>query len=400
MNCEVCGSLNFKNVLDLGKHPMCDDLIQIGDTRECKEYPIKIKLCQSCNTALQEYSVPKIELFPNSYHYRSRHTQDVLDGMKELVENINIKLGSLDKKHVLDIGCNDGSLLNIFRDKGAITRGFEPTGAYLDARESGHEVYNNFFDIENANKYVSEFGEPDIITFTNVFAHIENLPSLIDSLKVIINESKTTLVIENHYLGKVLEKMQFDTFYHEHPRTYSLGSFVEIAKSLNLNICDASFPSRYGGNIRVILSNNSKLKLENGLDEHLNKTLQKENYFLAEFQKLNDFINKWKVDKSQELQILVSKYGPLTAKAFPGRSAIPIKLLNLDTHIIEKTHEKPLSAKLNHFIPSTRIPIRSDDEINYGEYNKPIVNFAWHIDKEITNYLRNKGFQGEIVNII
>ena len=125
----------------------------------------------------------------------------------------------------------------------------------------------------------------------------------------------------------------------------------------------------------------------------------KRKLFLAEFQKLNDFIKKWKVDKSQELQILVLSMD-LTAKAFPGRSAIPIKLLNLDTHIIEKTHEKPLSAKLNHFIPSTRIPIRSDDEINYGEYNKPIVNFAWHIDKEITNYLRNKGFQGEIVNII
>ena len=46
MNCEVCGSSNFQNVLDLGNHPMCDDLIQIGDRRECKEYPIKIKLCQ------------------------------------------------------------------------------------------------------------------------------------------------------------------------------------------------------------------------------------------------------------------------------------------------------------------------------------------------------------------
>ena len=114
----------------------------------------------------------------------------------------------------------------------------------LDAKKFGHEVYNDFFDIENANKYLSEFGEPDIITFTNVFAHIENLPNLINSLKVIINESKTILVIENHYLDKVLEKMQFDTFYHEHPRTYSLGSFVKIAENLNIKYVTL-LPSRW-----------------------------------------------------------------------------------------------------------------------------------------------------------
>ena len=63
------------------------------------------------------------------------------------------------------------------------------------------------------------------------------------------------LVIENHYLGAILEKNQFDTFYHEHPRTYSLKSFVSIAEKLKKHLSFISFPNRYGGNIRVFISN-------------------------------------------------------------------------------------------------------------------------------------------------
>ena len=69
-----------------------------------------------------------------------------------------------------------------------------------------------------------KFKRIDIITFTNVFAHIENLGELISNIRKLINKD-TILVIENHYLGSIIEKKQFDTFYHEHPRTYSFTSF-------------------------------------------------------------------------------------------------------------------------------------------------------------------------------
>ena len=73
----------------------------------------------------------------------------------------------------------------------------------------------------------------------------------------------TKIVIENHYLGSIINKFQFDTFYHEHPRTYSLTSFYYISKILGLKIEHFSFPKRYGGNIRVIFSSlkqNPRLK--------------------------------------------------------------------------------------------------------------------------------------------
>jgi hypothetical protein len=63
----------------------------------------------------------------------------------------------------------------------------------------------------------------------------------------------TILVVENHYLGAVLDRNQFDTFYHEHPRTYSLSSFIEIAQSLGRAVIEVQFPQRYGGNVRVFI---------------------------------------------------------------------------------------------------------------------------------------------------
>ena len=78
--CEVCGSSTLIPVLDLGVHPMCDDLIPVGSTRICHEYPIEILHCERCSTAHQRFQIPKEELFPQTYHYRSRFTADVLSG--------------------------------------------------------------------------------------------------------------------------------------------------------------------------------------------------------------------------------------------------------------------------------------------------------------------------------
>ena len=205
--CEVCGNADLQPVIDLGLHPMCDDLIPVGDQRECREYPISILFCTDCRTAHQRYQIPKQELFPKTYHYRSRNTADVLDGMKDLVSRCESTIGSLTGKIVLDIGCNDGSLLSFFAAKGARTFGVEPTNAALDASAS-HTVLNEFFTDTVAERFVSQHGRPDIITFTNVFAHIEDLSALLDTLRKTIHQN-TVVVIENHYLGAILAKNQF-----------------------------------------------------------------------------------------------------------------------------------------------------------------------------------------------
>lgn len=396
-SCEVCGNSALQSVLDLGSHPLCDDLVPVGDPRVAENYPISIGFCSECKTAHQRYQVPKRVLFPDSYHYRARHTADVLNGMRQLVERCALEVGSLKGRTVLDIGCNDGSLLSIFAEHGARTVGVEPTGAALDAKAAGHEVYQDYLSAEVAEALVSKHGRPDIITFTNVFAHIEDLPSVLAAIRSLMSET-TLLVIENHYLGAVLGRYQFDTFYHEHPRTYSLTSFVRIAETLGARVVAAEFPARYGGNIRVMMRLDSAQSADT--DGALAEYLAAEADFGPRLQALGQRIPAWQAAKRDQLLKLVAQHGPLPAKAFPGRAAILVKLLDLDETMVSAAYEKPGSMKVGHYIPGTRIPILSDDDFAQRPSKEaPLLNLAWHISAEITGYMRKQGFEGQIVDI-
>lgn len=391
--CEVCGNTNLQPVLDLGNHPMCDDLVEIGEARVCKEYPIDILFCDHCITAHQHFQIPKHELFPQSYHYRSRHTADVLKGMGQLVVACEKTLGSFEGKKTLDIGCNDGSLLSIFAERGATVFGIEPTGAAKDAVERGHTVINDFLGEDIAFQFVADHGHPDLITFTNVFAHIEDLKGVIRALKV-LSAPETMIVIENHYLGAVLQKNQFDTFYHEHPRTYSYTSFAFIADALGMHIAKVEFPQRYGGNIRVFLT----CAKEGEGHDRWNELYGNEQSFGPGLEHLSVSIDRWHSKKLSEIQAEVDRYGKLAAKAFPGRAAILIKMLGFDERLISAVYEKPASGKIGHYVPGTRIPIRSDDDFIASD--GPLLNLAWHISDEINSYLRERGYTGRIIDII
>jgi hypothetical protein len=392
--CEVCGNQSLQPVLDLGAHPMCDDLVPVGDPRICREYPIDILYCDRCATAHQRFQVPKRDLFPKTYHYRSRFTADVLKGMEALVAACEKRLGSLAGKVALDVGCNDGSLLGFFAAKGARTVGIEPTDAIKDAAGQGHALYNDFLSSGLARTIREKHGSPDVITFTNVFAHIENLPGVIEALKALMGPS-TMLVIENHYLGAVLDRHQFDTFYHEHPRTYSLTSFRHIAQSLGARLSGVEFPARYGGNIRVFMNGPEAA----GDATELAEVMRKEAQFLPRFAAMGENIAKWKRSMGARIEDLVARHGPIPAKAFPGRAAILVKLLGLDSRAIAAVHEKPGSMKIGHYIPGTRIPIVSDDEL-FAHASPVVLNLAWHISEEIRAYLHRGGFKGEVIDIL
>ena len=172
-------------------------------------------------------------------------------------------------------------MLNIFKKEGAKTIAVEPTNAINEGARV-HKKFHNYFTKKVVKEILQIFGKVDFITFTNVFAHINDLKRLIENLKILISK-ETIIIIENHYLGSVLAKKQFDTFYSEHLRTYSLNSFVFIAKSLNMFINYFEFPARYGGNIRVFLSRKSNIYYKH---ENYEKYLKKERHFGKEFRKI------------------------------------------------------------------------------------------------------------------
>ena len=383
--CEVCGNSDLVPVLELGNHPLCGDLIPIGSKKLCDEYPIEIYFCKNCITAHQKYPVSKEKLFHYDYQYRARMTPSVLLGMEKLVERLSNSIGSLSGKKILDIGCNDGSLLDFFSEKGAITVGVEPTVA---ASDSKHKTINAFFENSTAKSLLKEFGKFDIITFTNVFAHIEDLNALLKNVKILLGDD-SMLIIENHYLGAILEKNQFDTFYHEHPRTYSLKSFGFIAEKLSLQVSNVEFLERYGGNIRVTMTNQKKTTIS------VDETLFGDGFF-----KMKEDLNTWRSEMKAKINFLNSRHGPIPAKAFPGRAAILVKMLDLTEENISCVYEITGSKKIGFYVPGTRIPIKPEKEL-FGLSTKPkvILNFAWHIPIDVVKNLRANGVTSEIIHV-
>lgn len=277
---------------------------------------------------------------------------------------------------------------------GALTFGLDPTNAVNDSTDS-HTLFKDYFNENTATIILNEVGTFDIITFTNVFAHISNLDTVILGLKKLIKDS-TFLIIENHYLSSILKTNQFDTFYHEHPRTYSLNSFQFIAEKLDLKITSVKFPKRYGGNIRVTLSKKTAFN-----QDELKKILDNESLETKkQFEGMNAFIDSWKFSKQKEI-LDICKNNHVAGKAFPGRAAILLKMLEIDNTHFSTIYEKPNSPKIGHFAPGTNIVILSDEQL----FNSPneytyIVNLAWHIKGEIKQYLNQNNIHAKLVHIL
>lgn len=388
MVCEVCGGEFGRLVLDLGTHPLCDDLTRIGSSFPTPHYQQLISLCEVCLTAHQVVPVEKELLFKPSYHYRASLTKDVLVGMRALVKEIGSEL-IFDKKvvHVLDVGCNDGSLLGIFKEEfSCVTIGVDPTGAILESNSKVDYKFNEYFSAKTSKEINKNHPKIDLITFTNVFAHIEDLPLLLQNLNVLIG-TETTLVIENHYLGAILDRSQFDTFYHEHPRTYSLRSFEHIAQTLDLIITGVKFPSRYGGNIRVTMK-------KNGSPLDLTVYRSREDSFVLNFSSLQSTYSTWKLQAKKEFDTLSAR-GKVFGKALPGRAVMLINSLEIDETKMPAIFEQPTSPKVGNYVPSTKIEILSDVEL-LSHDPKVIIVWSWHIIKEIEEYLDSLGYRGEI----
>ena len=387
--CEVCDVGELVPFLDLGSQPLPDDLVPFGSMDRPAAYPLKLAACPHCITVHQQEQVAKHLLFPKSYHYRAAMTQDVLAGMHELAERAREIMGDLSGKQVLDVGCNDGSLLAIFREMGARTAGIEPTGAASDAETRADLVINRFFDANAVEDYLSACPPPDLITFTNVFAHIEDLNELLANLSRLMKH-ETKLIIENHYLGAVVDRLQFDTFYHEHPRTYSQRSFAFIARKLGRAIESVEFPPRYNGNVRVVIGEGPP-----GI-----ASKRDESHFLASLLTMREHIDRSRVRTLKMLEDLVHAHGPLPAKAFPARASILLHTFGIDERLIDAVYERSGSPKIGHFIPGTSIPILDEAVFFRERMESPVmINLAWHIQAEIEHFMRTQGYSGEILAI-
>ena len=375
-------------VIDLGYQPLADDLVKVNEfNKKCIYYPIKINFCKKCQYLQNNYIVGDKILYDKNYHYRPGISNLVVDNLrilaKETIQNYDLKSEDL----VVDVGSNDGTLLSQFKYLGhSNLLGVEPTNTYVFHKDHNINVINDYFNLKSSQKIYSKYGKAKIITTTNVFAHTNKLGDFINGIKKIIRKDGI-FIVENHYLLDVIKKNQFDTFYHEHLRTYSLKSLIRLMNQYGFYVYTAKTSERYGGNIQVHFtlqkvkssSNVAKiLKIEKdfGLDNP--KT-----YF-----RFNSNLEKIKIELFEYLSKNKSKF--IIGKAFPARASILIHYFSFLKDYLQFIVEQPTSLKLNHFIPGTSLEIKNS---NLLLKNKPdiMVILAWHMFDVILEKWKQKG---------
>ena len=387
--CQICNTKKIIPVLDFGFQPLADDLLKENNKNNSSiSYPIKLYLCKSCRLVQNNFIVGDKKLYNKDYHYRPGISKTVENNLFNLAVKL-IELYSLEKNDlIVDVGCSDGTLLNSFKKLGfQNVVGVEPTNTYKIAKKKGIFTINSFFNKKSSSQILKKFGKAKLITTTNVFAHTGELKEFISGVNKTLSNNGI-FVVENHYLKDIIEKVQFDSFYHEHLRTYSLKSLIKLLKYYKLNIVDAYTTERYNGNIQAHFSKNKSLKIT----KNVKLIMQKENN--AKLDNLNTYVKfSNKVEKAKtDLYNYINKNSNKTiiGKSYPARASVILNYFSFLKDKMKFIAEQPTSLKLNHYSAGTNIKI-VDSKIL--KKNKPniIIIFAWHLFKEIKDKWKSKG---------
>ena len=396
-HCQITGSKNLFEVIDLGHQPPCDALLtdQSMDEPEIY-YPLRLMLCPESGLAQLDYIVDGPTIYPPDYPYRSGISEPLRVYQRafsdDLVKRFNLLAGSL----CIDIGSNDGTLLTGFRDNGLRTLGVEPTNiAKIARKENNIETIQEFFTESLAKDIVADNGPAKVITMTNVFAHMAPLGEVMRGLSQLLDKDGI-FITESQYLLDVLESNQFDGIYHEHVRTYSFKSLVTLFPYYDMEVFDVQRASRYGGNIRAYVARKGvqpiSPRVKALLDLEEEKGLFKPETWAIWRQRVYENMNKFMMLAYQAKQ----KGQSFVADSCPGRGAVLVNYYGLNKELVPYIAQLPNSEKIGNYLPGTHIPI-VDNKIILEEQPDYIVILAWHYGDYIMKNWRAKGVTSKFV---
>ena len=267
--CQICGEDDLQLVVDLGTQPLADKLINIDEELgEELSYPLVQVWCKYCSLNQLNYITPSHIMFGGDYSYKTGVTKELVAYQAKMAADLAHSLNLTEQDLVCDIGSNDGTLLKGFLQQGVRVIGVEPTDIADLANQDGVPTLRMPFGEDAANSVVAKAGKATLATATNVFAHVQQLGDFIRGLDIILGDDGW-FCFENHYLGAILEKSQYDTIYHEHLRSLSVSSIVNLFSQYQFSVVKVAQASRYGGNIRVLVRKGSHDPIDGSTEEFL-----------------------------------------------------------------------------------------------------------------------------------
>ena len=248
--CQVCDSADLDPVVFIGYLPPVNTMPTIG-TRPVQQpaYPAQVLRCRRCSLVQLGLVVDPAILFPPEYPYTSGTTKILRENFAEMAQEVASLYPLTDKDLVVDIGSNDGTLLSNFSNRGPVY-GIEPTNAGKLAIERNIPTLISFMNRGAVDQVVAKAGRAKIVTATNVFAHIEDIHSIVEAILALLTDDGI-FISESHYWLSLVDTLQYDTIYHEHLRHYSLTSLAYLLKMHGLEVIHAKRIPTHGGSIRV-----------------------------------------------------------------------------------------------------------------------------------------------------
>ena len=395
--CQICRSKKIYEILDLGHSGLCDSLLKKNDlNKHEKSYPLKLFKCRKCHLLQINYVVNNEEVFHLEYPYKSGITKTLKDLLhstsKYSVDNFKFSKKPL----AIDIGSNDGTLLEGFKNHGFNVLGIEPTNIAKLANKKGIKTIQKFFDYKTAQFIKKRYHKAEVITGTNIFAHINKLDSLMKGVKNLLNPDNGIFVSESHYAVNILDEMQFDSIYHEHLRFYLLKPLIFLLNKYNFNVIDASRIPNYAGSIRVTATLNKKIKPNKNIKQILDMEEKEGFYSEKKYKQYAKKVIKVRKDLNEMLWKLKLNKKKIVGVGCPGRSITLLSYCNISNQLIDYIAEQNSSLKLNMFTPSTHIEIIDEKHMIKKQPDYALI-LSWHYGKNVMKNLRNKGFKGKFI---
>lgn len=252
--CRSCNSTALKEILNLGEMALAGGFLEDRAAIEAeKKFPLPVHVCMECSLVqilevidpailFRDYSFSSSTIPPLVKHFES-YAQWLADRLSPAL--------------VFEFGCNDGVLLTPLHKLGIGAAGIDISeNITAMARGKGLQVLTGFFDDGGARKLVDQFGQADVVTGSNAFAHNDHPERILSAARLALKETGH-LCLEVMYAGDLLEMLQWDTLYHEHLTFYSLTTLNILLRRHGFYVVHAERIPMHGGSLRVIASTNA-----------------------------------------------------------------------------------------------------------------------------------------------
>jgi len=250
-SCRACEGDRLTLFLELGRQPLANAfLASSGEFATEASYPLDVYFCESCSL-VQLLDVIDPEVLFGNYIYVTGISDTVARhnaGYARTVTDL-LQLGPRDL--VVEAASNDGSLLREFQKLGVSTLGVEPAANLAEeARQKGIETVPRFFNSDTARGLRESYGRAKAVIGNNVLAHVDDTIDFLRGARGLLDDGGM-VIFEVPYLVELLDRLEYDTIYHEHLCYFSVTALQKLCESAGLGIARIDRVPIHGGSLRV-----------------------------------------------------------------------------------------------------------------------------------------------------